>query len=91
MWKLFVFIFLTNVNRSALASCGSYDIEAVYGAYDWAHTVLDFTYALDTSTMDMVVGGTVTLWDGNPSMILYYIDDENCEVEWHYQLYDYTS
>ena len=39
------------------ASCDSYDLETVYGAYNYVHSVEYFYYAIDTDSFDMVAGG----------------------------------
>ena len=41
----------------ARASCDTYDLETVYGAYNFLHSVESFHYAIDTESFDMVVGG----------------------------------
>ena len=45
------------------ATCDTYDLETVYGAYNFMHSVQDFHFAIDTTTFDMVVGGTIARVD----------------------------
>ena len=72
------------------AACGAYDLETVYGAYGFMHSVTDFHYAIDTTTFDMVVGGTIARIDGRLFTFLYYVDDASCSVSWHYLIEDTT-
>ena len=66
------------------AACDAYDLETVYGAYGFMHSVTDFHYAIDTTTFDMVVGGTIARVDASTFTFLYYVDDASCSVSWHY-------
>ena len=45
------------------AACDAYDLETVYGAYGFLHSVTDFHYAIDTTTFDIVAGGTIARVD----------------------------
>ena len=39
------------------ATCGTHNIETIYGSGNNKATVLEFEYAIDQNTFDMVVGG----------------------------------
>ena len=48
---------------SATTTCNTYDLETVYGAFQYMHTVSKFKYAIDPLSFDMVVGGIIERLD----------------------------
>ena len=44
--------------------CGeSYNLETVYGSYDYTYSVSSMTFGIDFTTYDMVVGGVMSSSD----------------------------
>lgn len=77
-------------SKQALSACPRHDIETVYygdgdvgkGSY---HRVDSLVYAVDQTTLDIVVGGNFTPIDKQVTekLFLYYIEDGRCKVPWH--------
>jgi len=80
-------------SRQAFSSCPRHDIETVYfGDGDLSknsyHKVDSLVYAVDQSTLDIVVGGNIAPIDKQvkAKLFLYYIEDGRCKVPWHFFL-----
>ena len=73
------------VYKSKLAlACAKHDIETVYGAHKYTHSVDSALYAMDEKNFDIAVAGMITLSDNKKRPFFYYIDNVSCSVKWHY-------
>ena len=80
-------------SKQALSACPRHDIETVYygdgdvgkGSY---HRVDSLVYAVDQTTLDIVVGGNFTPIDKQVTekLFLYYIEENYCRIPWHIYL-----
>jgi len=62
-----------------------HDIETSYGGYMYLHKITDFLYDIDAQTFDLVAAGTAKI-GGSVKPYIYYLDDHQCAVRWHYML-----
>ena len=59
-------------------------LNANKGQYD---VVSAMTYAIDLMTYNMVVGGKAEGSNGTPPVLfLYYIEETNCRIPWHFHI-----
>ena len=65
------------------AACSNHDIETVYGGYDYDYEISEFIYAVDTTTFDMIVAGSTTVYTTDKHFI-YFLRNSACSVSWHY-------
>lgn len=65
-------------------ACSRHDIETVYGAQTEVDEVESFSFAVDTVTFDIVVGGTANFGTPGQRQFIYYINNASCQVKWHY-------
>ena len=86
MVRLIIIISLLCGTLLLIDACPRHDIEAVYGGYEYRYEVTEYLFAIDTARSFNLVGAGSVKVASSPKRFIYFFDDANCAVQWHYLL-----